>query len=108
MLAASGQLSCLAKKADALAMGDLVHMTLDLALATLEKAGGLAAADEAQIADAVQDAATRIAVVRESERAVPPALIWQRTLDDARTLTTRALTYRDEHRLSAAHRFSSR
>jgi hypothetical protein len=82
---------------DALAMGDLVHMTLDLALATLEKAGGLAAADEAQIAGAVQDAATRIAVVWESERAVPPALIWRRTLDDARVLTTRALTYGDEH-----------
>jgi hypothetical protein len=82
---------------DALAMGDLVHMTLDLALATLEKAGGLAAADEAQIAGAVQDAAARIAVVWESERAVPPALIWRRTLDDARILTTRALTYGDEH-----------
>ena len=82
---------------DALAMGDLVHMTLDLALATLEKAGGLAAADEAQIAGAVQDAAARIAVVWENERAVPPALIWRRTLDDARILTTRALTYGDEH-----------
>jgi hypothetical protein len=82
---------------DALAMGDLVHMTLDLALATLEKAGGLAVADEAQITGAVQDAATRIAVVWESERAVPPALIWRRTLDDARLLTTRALTYGDEH-----------
>lgn len=82
---------------DALAMGDLVHMTLDLALATLEKASGLAAADEAQIAGAVQDAAVRIAVVWESERAVPPALIWRRTLDDARILTTRALTYGDEH-----------
>ena len=89
---------------DALAMGDLVHMTLDLALATLEKGGGLAAADEAQIAGAVQDAADRIAVVWESERAVPPALIWRRTLDDARILTTRALTYGDEH-LPAARSF---
>ena len=89
---------------DALAMGDLVHMTLDLALATLEKGGGLAAADEAQIAGAVQDAAARIAVVWESERAVPPALIWRRTLDDARILTTRALTYGDEH-LPAARSF---
>jgi hypothetical protein len=78
-------------------MGDLVHMTLDLALATLEKAGGLASADEAHIADAVQDAATAVAGVWESERAVPPALIWRRTLDDARLLTTRALTYGDEH-----------
>jgi len=82
---------------DALAMGDLVHMTLDLALLTLEEAGGLATADESQIASAVQDAATEIAGVWESERAVPPAVIWRRTLDDARILTTRALTYGDEH-----------
>lgn len=89
---------------DALAMGDLVHMTLDLALATLEKAGGLSAADDAQIAGAVQDAATTVANVWESERAVPPALIWRRTLDDAQLLTTRALTYGDEH-LSDARSF---
>ncbi len=82
---------------DALAMGDLVHMTLDLALQTLEAAGGLAKADESQIASAVEDAATAIAGVWESERAVPPAVIWRRTLDDARILTTRALTYGDEH-----------
>src|SRR5690606_9705741 len=76
---------------------DLVHMTLDLALQTLEAAGGLAQADESQIAKAVEDAAIASARVWESERAVPPAVIWRRTLDDARILTTRALTYGDEH-----------
>ena len=81
---------------DALAMGDLVHMTLDLALQTLEAAGGLAKADENQIAQAVDHAAAAIAGVWESERAVPPTVIWRRTLDDARILTTRALTYGDE------------
>ena len=81
---------------DALAMGDLVHMTLDLALQTLEAADGLAEADESQIAQAVEHAAAAIAGVWESERAVPPTVIWRRTLDDARILTTRALTYGDE------------
>jgi PD-(D/E)XK nuclease superfamily len=89
---------------DALGMGDLVHMTLDLALQKLEAAGGLAMADESHIATAVQDAAGDVAGVWESERAVPPAVIWRRTLDDARLLTSRALTYGDE-RLPDARSF---
>ena len=32
----------------------------------------------------------------ESERAVPPAVIWRRTLDEARLMASRALTYGDE------------
>lgn len=82
---------------DALGMGDLVHMTLDLALQKLEAASGLAKANEAQVATAVNDAALDVAGVWESERAVPPAVIWRRTLDVARLLTGRALTYGDEH-----------
>jgi hypothetical protein len=81
---------------DALAMGDLVHMTLDLSLQKLEAAGGLAKADETQIATAVQGAALDVAGIWESERAVPPAVIWRRTLDEARLLASRALTYGDE------------
>jgi hypothetical protein len=81
---------------DALDMGDLVHMTLDLALQKLEAAGGLANADEALLATTVQDAAHEVAGLWESERAVPPAVIWRRTLDDARLLASRALTYDDE------------
>ena len=81
---------------DALGMGDLVHMTLDLALQKLEAAGGLARADENQIAAAVQNAAVEVSGVWESERAVPPAVIWRRTLDEARLLASRALTYGDE------------
>jgi hypothetical protein len=89
---------------DAIGMGDLVHMTLDLALQKLEASGGLAEVDESQIATAVQDAAGDVAAVWESERAVPPAVIWRRTLDDARLLTSRALTYGDE-RLPDARSF---
>lgn len=81
---------------DALGMGDLIHMTLDLALQKLETSGGLAKADEAQIAAMVHQAASEVAGVWESERPVPPAVIWRRTLDDARLLTSRALTYGDQ------------
>lgn len=82
---------------DALAFGDLVHMTLERALVILEKAGGLSSARETQIDMAVQQAVTTVAGVWKSERPVPPALIWRRTLDEARLLTKNALTYADEH-----------
>lgn len=57
---------------DALGIGDLVHMTLDLALQKLEAAGGLAKADVNQIAAAVQNAAVEVSGVWESERAIRP------------------------------------
>ncbi|WP_158934080.1 PD-(D/E)XK nuclease family protein [Burkholderia sp. S171] len=81
---------------DALSMGDLVHTMLEVALQKLEAAGGLANADDKQIATAVRDAAGEVTGAWESERAVPPAVIWRRTLDEASVLTTRALTYGDE------------
>jgi hypothetical protein len=81
---------------DPVDMGNLVHMTLDLALQKLQAAGGLAVADETEIAAATKDAADEIAGVWESERAVPPTLIWRRTLDDARMLTVRALIHGDD------------
>lgn len=81
---------------DALAMGNLVHMTLDLALRTLEADGGLSTATEEQIATAVDGAATDVALLWETERAVPPRVIWRRTLDEACTLSRRALAFGDE------------
>ena len=81
---------------DALAMGDLVHMTLERALRTLEADCGLATAAEERIVTAVDGAATEVAQLWEIERAVPPTVIWRRTLDEARALGSRALTFRDE------------
>ena len=81
---------------DALAMGDLVHMTLERALRTLEADCGLATAAEERIVTAVDGAATEVAQLWEIERAVPPNVIWRRTLDEARALGRRALTFRDE------------
>jgi hypothetical protein len=89
---------------DALAMGDLVHQTLDRALRTLEANGGLAAATAQQIASAVDGAAGEVAEIWETERPVPPRVIWRRTLDEARELSRRALAFGDE-RLPGARAF---
>jgi len=82
---------------DALATGDLIHLVLDRALRNLEAAGGLAAADPSAIETAVAEASAAVAAEWESERPIPPDVIWGRALRDARSLAGRALTYRDEH-----------
>lgn len=89
---------------DALAMGDLVHQILDRALRTLEANGGLAAATGQQIASAVDGAAGEVAEIWETERPLPPRVIWRRTLDEARELSRRALAFGDE-RLPGARAF---
>lgn len=81
---------------DALGTGDLVHMVLDRALRDLETGGGLASADTKSIEAAVARAAQVVAGDWESERPVPPSVIWGRTLDDARVMAGRALSYGDE------------
>ena len=78
-----------------LAMGDLVHQTLDRALRTLEEDGGLAGASEKRIGAAMDTAATEIAASWEAAQAVPPPVIWHRTLDGVRALGGRALGFRD-------------
>ena len=82
---------------DALAAGDLIHLVLDRALRNLEAAGGLASADASAIDAAVAEAADAVAAEWESERPVPPNVIWGRTLGDARLLSSQALAYGDDH-----------
>ena len=77
-------------------MGDLVHQLLDQALRRLETNGGLAAADDARIVAAIENATIDIARVWEAERALPPPVIWRHTLDEAQSLGARALGLRDE------------
>ncbi|MDW9414214.1 PD-(D/E)XK nuclease family protein [Sinorhizobium meliloti] len=81
---------------DALSMGSLVHSTLDKALQLLEANGGLGAADAGRIAASVDEAVADVARCWEGERPVPPRLIWRRTLDDVRILSTRALAHGEE------------
>ena len=80
---------------DALAMGDLVHRMLDRALQMLEADGRLSRACEQQIVAAVDGATAEVARFWETERAVPPPVIWRRTLDEVRNLGRRALACRD-------------
>ena len=88
----------------ALAMGDLVHRTLDRALQTLEADCGLSRAAEERIGSAVDGAAAEVARFWEAERAVPPPVIWRRTLDEVRDLGSKALACRDEQ-LPDAHAY---
>ena len=81
---------------DPLATGDLVHRTLDRALQVLEADGGIAGASEKRIADAVDAACAEIAASWESKQAVPPPVIWRRTLDEVHELGCLALAFRDE------------
>ena len=82
---------------DALAAGDLIHLVLDRALRTLETAGGLASANASAIERAVAEAVGAVALDWESERPIPPNVIWGRTLADARLLAAQALAYGDAH-----------
>jgi RecB family exonuclease len=82
---------------DALGMGELIHAILDRALCQIDASGGLAKASAAAVEAAVAQAAKTVAVEWENERTLPPEMIWQRTLDDARLLSVRALTFDDTH-----------
>ena len=80
---------------DALSMGELVHRTLERALRVLEADGGLSGAGEDAIVAAVDTAATDIAAEWEREFGAPPRIVWDRTLEEARALGARALSFRD-------------
>jgi hypothetical protein len=73
-------------------------------LRTLEASGGLAGATADQIGSAVDGAAAEVAELWERERAVPPKVVWRRTLDEARELSRRALNF-DDGRLSGARAY---
>jgi len=75
---------------DPLAMGNLVHDMLDLALRKVEADGGLAVASEQQVAIAVDAATEEVARQWEANQTVPPVVIWRRRLDEVRTLGNRA------------------
>ena len=76
---------------DALEFGNLVHATLDHALHALEDVGGLHAVGPAAIEAAVGDAAATAASLWAAERAIPPKVIWTRTVDEAGALSGYAL-----------------
>ena len=83
---------------DALAFGQLVHLSLDLALRGLEADGGLAAASPEKVAAAAARAVEATGAQWQAERATPPQVIWRRSLDEARDLVVRALSFESEVR----------
>ena len=89
---------------DPIQLGALVHAILDRSLRAIETAGSLSTATPDEIAAAIAAAAGEASADWAAERAVPPNLIWRKTLEDARWLAERALGYR-ENRLSVARSF---
>ncbi|WP_306392534.1 PD-(D/E)XK nuclease family protein [Telluria beijingensis] len=78
---------------DAAASGNLVHGILDRALRLLADAGGLARANGAAIDAAVAAAGAQVGAEWGERGQLPPAVIWRRTLDEARTLAVAALRF---------------
>ena len=76
-------------------LGELVHGILDRALRRVETHGGLSAASPEQIENAVAEGAAEIAMQWEIERAVPPPIIWRRTLETACEMSRCGLLARD-------------
>ena len=77
-------------------LGELVHGVLDRALQRLEAHGGLSVATPEQIGDAVAEGAEEITAEWAIERAIPPPVIWRRTLETACEMSRRGLVARDE------------
>ena len=83
---------------DALAIGGILHATLEAAVSGLElaKPGGFGTADDVSIADAVGRALDTVPREWERMRPVPPPVIWERKLHDIRALAVAALGYREQ------------
>jgi hypothetical protein len=81
---------------DGLATGDLFHRVFDHTLRDLESAGGLLSADRQAIEAAAGRAVVVVASDWEGQFPVPPRLVWERTLDEARRVAVLALGHRDE------------
>ena len=86
---------------DPLAIGGILHATLERAVSELElaKPGGFGNASGSSIVDAVGMALNAVAREWERTRPVPPPVIWERKLHDIRTLAVAALGY-GEHPLA--------
>jgi hypothetical protein len=73
--------------------GNLVHEVLRLTAASLESSGGFAAATQNQVESAIAESADRVALDWELTKPLPPRLLWQRTLTEARDIALSALTW---------------
>jgi hypothetical protein len=83
---------------EALAVGDILHKTLERAVVQFEQShpGGLAAGDDATIAAAVAEALAHCAEEWARTRPTPPPTIWQRKLEDIGAMASVALGYKED------------
>lgn len=77
---------------DVASFGTFVHETLEVVVDELEASGGLVNQGADAIAACVQRVADATARRWEGNTAVPPAVIWERTLQTAKDLAVNALT----------------
>jgi hypothetical protein len=73
--------------------GILVHELLRLTAESLESNGGFAAATQMQVESAIAEAVGRVALDWELKKPLPPSLLWQRTLTEARDTALSALLW---------------
>lgn len=78
---------------DARQSGILLHDTLDHAVRLLEGQGGLAAARPDQVIAAIESAATAVTTRWQDEQAVPPRVVWRRTVEEAKQTALNALQH---------------
>ena len=78
---------------DARQSGILLHETLDHAVRLLEGQGSLAAARPDQIATAIELAAATVAEQWQAQQAVPPLVVWRRTVQETRQTARNALQH---------------
>ena len=68
---------------DARQSGILLHETLDHAVRLLEGQGSLAGARSDQLIAAIEQASATVAEQWQAEQAVPPLVVWRRTIEEA-------------------------
>ena len=78
---------------DARQSGILLHDTLDQAVRLLEGQGGLAAARPDHIVAAIENAAMAVTIRWQGEQAVPPRVVWRRTVEEAKQTALNALQH---------------
>jgi len=78
---------------DARQSGILLHETLDHAVRLLEGQGSLAGAQSDQVIAAIEQACAIVAEQWQAEQAVPPLVVWRRTIEEARQTALNALQH---------------
>ena len=78
---------------DARQSGVLLHETLDHAVRLLEGRGSLADARTDQIIAAIEQAAATVAEQWQTQQAVPPMVVWRRTVEETRQIALDALQH---------------